>query len=67
MVRTSILDGSDDVRFVLDQHVKSLIFIVQGHWNNNPLVNSSWLRVDQPLLLLLRSVSLAEKQQIPIS
>jgi len=51
----------------------SWIFIVLAHWNNSPEVDislhwdtSSWFQDNQSLFLLLKTVCLADKQQIPI-
>jgi len=51
----------DEVRFVLDQHAKSWIFIiVLAHWKNIPRIDMlpysdtlSWFRANQSLLVLL--------------
>ena len=48
-------------------------FIELAHWNNSPQIDMlphsdtlSWFRANQSLLFLLKTVCLAEKQQIPI-
>jgi len=58
----------DEVRFVLDQHAKSWIFIiVLAHWKNIPRIDMlpysdtlSWFRANQSLLVLLNAACLVK-------
>ena len=59
----------DEVRFVLDQHAElDLYSATSSHWNNMSLHLDTlfWFRAIKPLLLLLITVCLAKKKQIPL-
>ena len=74
MARTRYIRWDDnDTRFILDLHAELYVYIVLVHWKNFLCVEMSlhsntlsWFRSNQSLLLLLKVVCLAEKQQIPI-